>query len=506
VFDYDTAQARCKAVAARDDLSRSKKLEIIEEIRVRSAREDFYSFRMYMHPKNKSGWWQRDVAEHLHQFYLDLKAGKRPKLVIEAPPQHGKSVQIVDFIAWVAGHDGDLRTIYTSFSERLGVRANLSTQRMMGGARFQKVFPNLKIPTRNSVTISSQKLRNREIIEYCDHDGYFRNTTVGGSITGESLDLGVIDDPIKGRKEANSTTTRNSVWDWFTDDFLTRFSEDAGLLSILTRWHVDDPIGRMIERMGDVKVCKYPALAEPGVKLIPSDKRVEGSGEALFPEHKSRGFVLERKAAMPDANFTALYQQSPYVAGGGLIKGSWFQRYDKLPKLKYRAIFADTALKAKQANDYQVAEVWGLGVDGNAYLIDILRDKFEAWELEKRFPDFWHKHKSLDTGRLRYFAIEDKASGTELIQRMKNTIKPKIPVKAIPRSTDKVERVNDVVPHIKCGNVYIPENAPWVSDFVSECEAFTADDAHDHDDQIDPMCDAIVDLLDHATGNVKDML
>lgn len=488
------------------DIANEKKLELIREVKVRAARKDFYQFRRLMHPKNKDGWFQQDVARQLQQFYEDLISGKRPKLVIEAPPQHGKSVQIVDFIAWLAGHNPNIRTIYTSFSERLGVRANLSLQRMYGGSMYKEVFPDFRIPERNSVTISDQKLRNREIIEYCDADGYFRNTTVQGSITGESLDLGVIDDPIRGRKDANSITVRNSAWDWFTDDFFTRFSEDAGLLCILTRWHVDDPIGRLIKSEPSTKVLKYPAIADDKAALMSHDPRKKGSNEALFPEHKSSEFLLERKRVMPDVNWSALYQQSPYTQGGSIIKGAFFGRYKQLPKLKWRAIFGDTAVKKKEANDYQVAECWGLGDDGKLYLIDMLRDKFEAYELEKRFPDFWAKHKASDSSRLRYFGIEDKASGSELIQRMQKVITPKIPVKAIQRNVDKYTRVCDVLGYIEAGYVMLPESAHWVSDFIAECEAFTSDDAHDHDDQIDPMCDAISDMLHNQKGMIKDML
>ncbi|MCO1498186.1 hypothetical protein M3M48_09175, partial [Limosilactobacillus reuteri] len=90
----------------------------------------FLAFRKLINPKNKWGWWQEEVAQELQQFFDDLMAGKRPKLVIQAPPQHGKSVQVIDFIAWLAGKNPSLRTIYTSFSERLGVRANLRLQRL----------------------------------------------------------------------------------------------------------------------------------------------------------------------------------------------------------------------------------------------------------------------------------------------------------------------------------------------------------------------------------------
>lgn len=491
LINYDAA---IKSVLD-SDLKNIDKLKYVEELRVRQARDDFYAFRRFIHPKNKDGWFQRDVAQQLQHFYDALVAGKRPKLIIEAPPQHGKSVQVVDFIAWLSGKFPDCRTIYTSFSERLGVRANLSLQRVMSSDRYNKIFPKFKIPLKNSSSVSTQKLRNREIIEFLDTEGYFRNTTVGGSITGESLDLGVIDDPIRGRKDANSITVRNSCWDWFTDDFFTRFSEDAGLLCILTRWHVDDPIGRLIEANPDVKVCKYPAIADNDARLMNRDPRIKGSCEALFPDHKSVEFLLERKAVMPAANWGALYQQSPYVQGGGIIKGDYFGRYDVLPILSYRAMFGDTAFKKKESNDYQVASCWGLGKDGKLYGIDVLRDKFEADELEKRFPDFWHKHRKADTGILRYFGIEDKASGTELIQRMRKRIKPVIPVKAIPRNIDKYTRVSDVLGYIESGYVMLPNTAPWVYDFIKECEAFTADDAHDNDDQIDTMCDAISHML-----------
>ena len=274
----------------------SRTLELVKELRLREARESFFAYRKLTNPKLKLGWWQEEVCHQLQQFYDDLTANKRPQLVIQAPPQHGKSDLIISFISWLAGKTPDTRTIYTSFSERLGVRANLKLQRLYDSAIYQDIFPNTKINQSNAVTISGQFLRNREILEYCEHDGYFRNTTVGGSITGEGLDLGVIDDPIKGRKEANSKTIRDGVWDWFTDDFFTRFSENAGLLCILTRWHIDDPIGRLIAQNPSIKVLTYPAIA---INNEPNRKE----GEALFPEHKSIDFLLERKKVMDSTSW-----------------------------------------------------------------------------------------------------------------------------------------------------------------------------------------------------------
>ena len=463
----------------------SRTLELVKELRLREARESFFAYRKLTNPKLKTGWWQEEVCNQLQQFYDDLIANKRPQLVIQAPPQHGKSDLIVSFISWLAGKSPDLRTIYTSFSERLGVRANLKLQRLYDSAIYQDIFTDTKINQSNMVAVSGQFLRNREILEYCNTTGYFRNTTVGGSITGEGLDLGVIDDPIKGRKEANSKTVRDGVWDWFTDDFFTRFSENAGLLCILTRWHIDDPIGRLISQNPNIKVLSYPAIAT-------TDEQHRKEGEALFPEHKSLEFLLERKKVMDTTSWLSLYQQSPIVLGGEIIKGEWFKRYSMLPKMEYRKIYADTAQKKGKQNDYTVFECWGYS-DGNAYLIDLVRGKWESPELRKKANDFWHKHAAIKNGELRQFCIEDKASGTGLIQDIKNV--DKIPVAGIQRNTDKLTRVQDALPYIESGFVYLPDNSPFVNDFIEECEAFTADDGHDHDDQIDPMCDAIDDML-----------
>lgn len=459
-------------------------LALIEQLAVHEARQKFWAYRQYLTPKIKIGWWQREIAGHLQQFKDDLLTGTSPMLVIQAPPQHGKSFQVLEFISWLVGHDPDLRCIYASFSERLGVRANLRLQRIFDGEKYKRLFSGTKINSSNVVTISGQHLRNREILEFVDRDGYFRNTTVRGAITGEGLDLGIIDDPIKGREEANSETIRDKTWDWLMDDFFTRFSEHAGLLVILTRWHIDDPIGRLIEREPRLKVLRYPAIAEV-------DEPNRKAGEPLFPEHKSREFLLQRKALMTEANWQALYQQNPIVAGGNLFKSEWFLEHDEPPRIKWRAIYVDTAQKTKERNDYSVFEHWGQGFDGKAYLLGLTRGRFEAPELEATAIRLWGEASKMDRdrwGHLRKMGIEDKVSGTGLIQALK---RKSIPVSPIERDRDKYTRALDVVPSIASGLVSIPKIAPWRKDFMSEVLSFPDGS---HDDQVDPMMDAITDM------------
>ncbi len=428
------------------------------------------------------GWWQCEIAYALQDFYNQLIAGDKPELVIQAPPQHGKSVQVIEFIAWICGQNPDLRAIYTSFSDRLGIRANLRLQRIFDSPKYKRIFPELKLSQKRG-----EALRNNAILEFKEREGYFRNTTVCGSITGESLDIGIIDDPIKGREEAGSQTIRDKTWDWFTDDFFSRFSENAGLLAILTRWHVDDPIGRLIAISPNIKVLSYPAIA---IK----DEEHRKTGEVLFPEHKSLEFILKRKERYTTASFEALYQQNPIIIGGNIIRGEWFPRVKIPPITKYRKIYADTAQKTKEHNDYSVFECWGYGEDGKIYLLDLLRGKWEAPELRRKAVEFWNKHRSIPgMGALREMKVEDKSSGTGLIQELART--DRIPVKGIERDKDKLTRVMDVASFIESGYVCLIEGSPYINDFINECEAFAPDDSHQHDDQIDPMCDAITDML-----------
>lgn len=467
-----------------------RKIEVQRRRLILLARDNFLIFRQLMNPKDKWGWFNTELTNELDAFAKSLERGERPKLVVEAPPQHGKSVAIIDFIAWVAGRNPDGRTIYGSFSERLGIRANLKLQRMYKSPVYQEIFPDVKMASGKKDDTAT---KNRDLIEYAGREGYFRNTTVRGSVTGESLDLGVIDDPLKGRAEANSPTIREAAWDWFTDDFFTRFSEDAGLLIILTRWHIDDPVGRLLERMPHgVRVLKYKAVADV-------DEKHRKTGEALFPEHKSIEFLMERKAAMSEGNWLALYQQSPTIIGGNLFKTEWWGYYDEPPRLMYRIIVADTAQKTAEHNDYSVLACWGLTlptmvdgqkVPGKAVKLDMLRGKWEGPELLTMARAFWQKHANQPAqfGSLRAMYIEDKVSGTNLIQTLK---RERIPVMAIQRDKDKVTRANDIAPQLAIGNVLLPKYAPWLKDFLEECAQFPNGV---FDDQVDTMMDAVEKL------------
>ncbi len=202
--------------------------------------------------------------------------------------------------------------------------------------------------------------------------------------------------------------------------------------------------------------------------------------------------------------FSSQYMQAPRALGGNIIHGEDFVRYTVLPKIKWRKVYVDTAQKTKERNDFSVFEEWGLGIDGRIYLIDMIRSKWEAPELQRRAIAFWQKCKARDTeayGQVREMPVEDKSSGTGLIQTLK--LPPyNIPVREVERSKDKLTRCLDALPYIESGMVCIPESAPFTNDFVVEAESFTDDDSHDFDDQLDPMFDATNDML-YAGNKLK---
>jgi phage terminase large subunit-like protein len=268
------------------------------------TRRSFAHFRKTMRPHMHWGWFVEEICGHFQQFYEDLVDGKRPKMAIMAPPQHGKSLAAEDFVAWLAGNAPHLKTIYASHGDDLGIRCNLGVQRTMTSSAYQHVF---------ETTIGNKGWqRNTGIVEYGNQGGSFRNVTVNGAVNGLELHLGIVDDPVKDRADANSTVVREKTWNWYTDVFRPRFAKNSAMLWIMTRWHIDDPLGRALAKEPDIQVLKYKAIAE-------KDEVHRHRGEPLFPEFKPLRVLLEQKNIMSNASWEAEYQQEPYLVGGGMF-------------------------------------------------------------------------------------------------------------------------------------------------------------------------------------------
>ena len=144
--------------------------------------------------------------------------------------------------------------------------------------------------------------------------GSYFATGVRGPVTGRRADLLLIDDPVKGQAEADSARVRDATWDWYRSDLVTRLRPGGRIVLVMTRWHPDDLGGRLLEAGESWRVLRLPALAEPG------DPMGRQPGEALWPEWEGAAALERRRLALGDRAFSALYQQAPVRAGGGLFQ------------------------------------------------------------------------------------------------------------------------------------------------------------------------------------------
>lgn len=224
--------------------------------------------------------------------------------------------------------------------------------------------------------------------------------------------------------------------------------------------------------------------------------------------------------------FLSQYQQNPMALTGGIIDTSWFRTYTTLPKLTHRAVYVDTnSGKVEGWLDYTVFTLAGMGVDGNLYIIDVVRGRWDPEDLLKKAEEVWEKWRlsgSMRVMPLRHMAIEEKQAGQGLITTLKKRSQTPgqlaIPVREIPRGTgqNKLVRCLNVIPQIKTGKVFVPAthtddgqklssifyedgtiagSTEWVLTAMTECAAFSADDSHDNDDILDTWMDAIDDNL-----------
>lgn len=313
----------------------------------------------------------------------------------------------------------------------------------------------------------------------------------------------IIDDPIKP-DDVSSEATRKFINARWQNTFRSRLGDEkVPVIVIMQRLHVDDFTAHLLATSGEQwHVLKLP------IEIDGECASISDHAE-MIPHGLPNGPLWEKKHTEAEIDvlrlspleFAGQYMQDPTVAGGNLFKSEWFLEHDEPPRIKWRAIYVDTAQKTKERNDYSVFAHWGQGMDGKAYLIDLVRGRFEAPELEATAIRLWNEAAHLDRDRwgvLRKMAVEDKVSGTGLIQGLKRKA---IPVAAIQRDKDKFTRAQDIVPSVAAGLVSIPKNAPWRKDFMSEILAFP-DGAHD--DQVDPMMDAVLDMCGSPQLTISD--
>ena len=427
------------------------------------------------------GWHIDAVCDHLEAVFR----GQINRLLINIPTGMMKSLLVsVFFPAWEWIHFPSTRYVTASHSQDFAVRDNVRMRRLVESDWFQQRWAIPFVKDQNEKTKFENKMTG------------FRQAMAMNSMTGSRGDRVILDDPHSIEGALSQADCKKTIR-MFTETVPTRLNnpDTSAIIVVMQRITESDISGHIISHDLGYEHLMLPMEYEPERKcktMIFTDPRTK-EGELLFPERFPKEVVERDKKVMGSYAVAGQFQQRPTPRGGGIIKGEWFGRYKTLPPLKIKKIFGDTAMKTGEQNDFSVFECFGVH-EGKLYMIDMVRGKWEAPELKRRTTDFWNKHKALrEQGALIGMYVEDKASGTGLIQDIKR--EGRIKVTAVQRNKDKYTRIMEVVSYIEAGCVMIPENAEWAGDFIAECEQFTADDSHKFDDQIDPLIDAINIML-----------
>lgn len=497
---------------AKKPLTREEKLELLELIAERGRRH-LIDFTLFTCPGYKAGWFARTLAAKLDWFLDEVAAGRSPRLIIEAPPRHGKTELVSRRLpAYALGRYPDMSFIATSHGADLASNINRAVQRIIDDPRYKELFPDTTLWGSNIRTVADGSyLRNSDEFEVVGHKGAYKSAGVGGGITGRGGDVLIVDDPVKDMQEASSETVRKSIWDWFTSTLYTRGMPGAGILVIMTRWHMDDLAGHLIANMAkggeQWTVVRYPAIAE-------EDEEHRKMGEALHPERYPLELLERIKSGTSDEPgvgskvWSALYQQSPSAAEGNIFKReNW--RYLRPPKLlsamshEERKNYLrelgvtrviqrwDTAIGAKKQNDFAACTTLGIA-KSRYYVMDVWKDRLQYPDMKKQVEllyDKWHPAQVFVEGG---GAKDGKAVVQELGRSTTIAFKEQI------TSTDKVFRADLVSPSHESGLCTIIEGGGWVADFVDNCANFPN---IKHDDDVD----SFIGAMEEATQGTQPM-
>lgn len=424
-----------------------------------------------------------ETPDHLVRLANVLEAVERreiTRLIIVMPPRHGKSELVsLRFPCWyLARHPKDF-IVQSGYATSIALTHSRRARDIFISPAMSHLFPLIRYrPERagQEVIIPERQAAHEWGTK---QNGSYYAVGIGGGLTGRGFDIGIIDDPVKDSEEAESSTYRERVWNWYRTVFVTRAQPGAAIIIVMTRWHEDDLVGRLLRlAKNDKNADQWIVLHLPAIK----------DNKALWPERYSLETLQRLRAGQADnpdepgqgsRAFEALYQGNPTLQEGQLIKREWWRFYRERPLFERIIHSWDTAFKDKDWNDYSVCTVWGESTNGY-YLLDVWKNKVEFPELKKAVIALDARDKPTAV------IVEDKASGQSLIQELQRDTK--VPILAVKVDQNKVARANAVTPLIEAGKVYLPEAAPWLFNYVEELAAFPNGK---FDDQVDSTTQAL---------------
>lgn len=456
------------------------------------------------------------VVEELHNqifsYFQDIYNGKKLRVNLSLCPRSGKTTLSEYFLIYTITKNPKSNIIYTSYSASLLAEISAKIASVLEHPVYKSLFPQ-KVTDIEDISLNpindfwkdylfKEQGKNtysaRLIRTYAG--GVCLFNSIGASITGFGAGVRnpikfsgfiLIDDANKPA-DIRSQIMREKVLRYYEETLLSRLnSPETPIINVQQRLSLEDLTG-MLEAKYNFDTLKVPLLDEKGNCNLPSQYTPERIKE------------LQQNNYM----FQAQYMQQPIILGGQVIKRDYFRYYPTAKEYKYKRILiaADTAMKTKEYNDYSVFIAGGITNENKLHILDLIRGKWEAPELEKQAVIFWNKFKrDQKTGVMcNGMYIEDKASGTGLIQGLKS--KYGIPVFGVKADTDKLTKVENILPYIEAGNVLLPESETYAfnPELLNECEAFSRDMSHIHDDQVDSLAYLVQEALAKTEVSILD--
>ena len=450
------------------------------------AHSKLLSYVKLQYPKYEAMAHHRLIATHLEA----VEDGRLGRLMIFMPPRHGKTMLVSEFFpAWYLGRNPTREVISATYSFDRSTDIGRKVRNQLIDPVYNEIFPGSSIS-------KDSKSANKFNMEA---GGAYFSTGVGGAVTGRGAHLFLIDDPVKGRKDADSEGAQNDLRNWFRAVAYTRLMEQHAIILIMTRWSYYDLAGFLQEEAAHENwtILELPAIAEEDDDIIGRK-----AGDALWPSRYGVERLEATRNTIGTREWSSLYQQRPIPEGEGIVDINWLQHFPlhewqyfmlpncnvifsidrlknkwrkqiddgTLPKISKVVCSWDTAFKEAEINDPSACTVWGVGENGNYYLLDLVNKRMNYPKLKRMVIAVHDKWKSYGFSPIPIL-IEDKASGQSLIQDLKekHTELSVIPIKA---DANKKIRMSETSPLIEAGQVFIPEKAGWRVEFETQLAQF----------------------------------
>jgi len=449
-----------------------KKELILREL----ARRSYIHYLRYVHG---SSWIDTAFARYIAaevQAFIETDTGHAfDILILQTPPQHCKSMTTTESLpSWYLGRHPDRRIILAAYNDEFAEKFLRRNKEKM--TDFGENLFGIRI---GSVNRAGE-------VELAGSRGCIIARGLRAGITGNPGDLIIIDDPIKNRLEAYSPTFREQLWNEWQSSLKTRLSAGAKVIIIATPWHEDDLMSRIIKQEHNVKVIRLP------VEAGENDPLGRPVGASLCPELGKddrwladfRPGYLRDPGGGPSA-WAAMYLCRPRIEGGNIVRRDWFRFYDPadIPAWGTTLISVDAAFKGDEKNDFVAMTVWSK-LGRGFYLRHCSNKKLD-------FPGTIAELRALRALYPEAYTVlvEDKANGPAIISTLRHEMPGIIGVN--PKG-GKAARVHAVSSAIESGNVHLPQDAPWLEEYLDQWAAFPA---AAHDDMVDASTQALNYLL-----------